>query len=79
MTEKQFSILRTTIIGAAVFIGGAVLHLGREEIGMLFMVFGSILMLKDVIIGALVRILEGNLATSNTDDREKEEQTNDPN
>lgn len=76
MTEKQFSALRTTIIGAAFFIGGALLYLEQEEIGVLFMALGGILMLKDAILSILINVLEGSITPDTTGDREKEEQKN---
>ena len=48
MTDKQFSSLRTNIIGAALFIGGAVL-LGKIPGALLILLIGVVMMLKDAL------------------------------
>ena len=50
MTDKQFSSLRTTVIGAALFIGGAIMSLTGENFAVLIMVAGCILLVKDLVI-----------------------------
>ena len=49
MTNKQFSSLRTTLIGAAFFIGGAIL-LRTDDFAIFIMIVGCILLLKDPVI-----------------------------
>ncbi len=71
MTDQQFSSLRTTITGAAFFIGGAVISLTGENFAVLIMVVGCILMGKDFVIGLLMKDEAGNQV------EEKEEQTYD--
>ena len=51
MTDKQFSSLRTTIIGTAFFIGGAILSLTGEDFAVFIMIVGCILLLKDPVTG----------------------------
>ena len=50
MTDKQFSSLRTTFIGATLFIGG-ILLLGKFDvvIALLVLLVGLVLLLKDQI------------------------------
>ena len=55
MSEKQFSTLRVTLTGAAFFIGGAVLALEEWEQGVLFMVLGGILLVKDALLWAAAK------------------------
>ena len=50
MTDKQFSVLREAITGAALFIGGAVLFLESESFGVLSMIAGGVFLLKDYLI-----------------------------
>ncbi len=74
MTEKQFSILRAAITGAALFIGGAILFLESESFGVLSMIAGGVFLLKDYLI-AIYR--PDGQASGKTE--EKEEQTNEAN
>ena len=49
MTDKQFSVLRTIIVGAAFFSGGAILF-PDSDFGVLFMIAGGVLLVKDYLI-----------------------------
>ena len=49
MTDKQFSVLRTLIVGAAFFSGGAILF-PDSDFGVLFMIAGGVLLVKDYLI-----------------------------
>ena len=71
MTDKQFSSLRTTIIGAAFFIGGAIISLTGENFAVLIMVVGCVLLIKDFLISFFMTYGVDNHA------EEKEEQTDD--
>ena len=73
MTDKQFSSLRTTITGAAFFIGGAIISLTGENFAVLIMVAGCILLIKDFVISLWMK----NEADNKSE--EKEEQTYDSN
>ena len=50
MTDKQFSILRTIVVGAAFFVGGAILFSENENFSVVFMITGGILLVKDYLI-----------------------------
>lgn len=75
MTEKQFSALRITVIGAAFFIGGAVFTLTNREYGVLFMALGGLLLVKDALIRGLIWFLnfDGNMPKNYTEIKEREE------
>ena len=73
MTDKQFSILRTVIVGATFFIGGAILF-PDSDFGVLFMIAGGVLLVKDY----LIEIYRPGGQDSEKAE-EKEEQDNDSN
>ena len=73
MTDKQFSVLRTIIVGAAFFSGGAILF-PDSDFGVLFMIAGGVLLVKDY----LIEIYRPGGQDSEKVE-EKEEQDNDPN
>ena len=49
MTDKQFSILRTVIVGATFFIGGAILF-PDSDFSVFIMIAGGVLLVKDYLI-----------------------------
>jgi len=67
MTDKQFSSLLTTIVGAALFVSGAVI-LTYDDFSKLLMIFGGVLMGKEVLISFIIRFMG---------DTEKEDDKND--
>ena len=60
MSEKQFTALRVTLTGAAFFIGGAVYSLEEWEPGVLLMVLGGILLIKDAVRWSISKWVEEN-------------------
>ena len=62
MTDKQFASLRTTVIGAAFFIGGSIISLTGENFAVLIMVAGCILMVKDFVVSFWMKDEAGNQA-----------------
>ncbi len=73
MSEKQFSALRVTLTGAAFFIGGAVLALEEWEQGVLFMVLGGILLVKDALLWAATKWVEENAGVDDKETKEKDD------
>ena len=75
MTDKQFSAIRTVIIGAAFFIGGAIVALINPEYGTLFMILGGLLLAKDVLIRGLIWFLnfDGNMPQNSTETEKKDD------
>ena len=71
MTDKQFSSLRTTMIGAAFFIGGAIISLTGENFAALIMLVGCILLIKDFVVSLWMKAEAVNKA------EEKEEKKHD--
>ncbi|MDE7219793.1 MAG: hypothetical protein K2O45_09255 [Oscillospiraceae bacterium] len=49
MTDKQFSVLRTIVVVTAFFSGGAILF-PDSDFGVLFMIAGGVLLVKDYLI-----------------------------
>ena len=62
MTDKQFSSLQTTMIGAAFFIGGAIISLTGEDFAVPILVVGCILLIKDFVISLWMKAEAGNKA-----------------
>lgn len=73
MTDKQFSILRTIVVGTAFFIGGAILF-PNSDFSVLFMIGGGVLLVKDYLIAIYRPGSQGGEKA-----KEKEEQDHDPN
>ena len=73
MTDKQFSVLRTIIVGAAFFSGGAILF-PDSDFSVFIMIAGGVLLVKDY----LIEIYRPGGQDSEKVE-EKEEQDNDPN
>ena len=73
MTDKQFSILRMVIVGAALFIGGAILF-PDSDFSVFIMIAGGVLLVKDY----LIEIYRPG-GQDGEKAKEKEEQDNDSN
>ena len=78
MTDKQLTGLRTTLTGAALFIGGALIPEPNGGLGMLSMLAGLILMLAEAV-GTVFWHWFKTLGDEIPQKKESEEQTNDPN
>ena len=78
MTDKQLTGLRTTLTGAALFIGGALIPEPNGGLGMLSMLAGLILMLAEAE-GKVFWHWFKTLGDEIPQKKESEEQTNDPN
>ena len=73
MTDKQFSILSTVMVGATFFIGGAILF-PDSDFSVFIMIAGGVLLVKDY----LIEIYRPGGQDSEKAE-EKEEQDNDSN
>ena len=73
MTDKQFSILRTVIVGASFSFGGALMF-PDWDFSVFIMIAGGVLLVKDY----LIEIYRPGGQDSEKAE-EKEEQDNDPN
>ena len=62
MTDKQLTGLRTTLTGAALFIGGALIPEPNGGLGMLSMLAGLILMLAEAVGKVLPFLMEEELS-----------------
>lgn len=69
MTDKQFSALLTTITGAALFVGGAVMEI-YTEYGLIGILFGGILMAKDTLVPFLADFVNSYNSTFKEDKKE---------
>ncbi len=78
MTEKQSSGLRTTITGAALFIGGAILPVHGNQWGEISMLAGLLLMLGEPV-GKIFLHWFNSLSEEPAQPKEMEEQKNDSN
>ena len=69
MTDKQFHILRRTVIGAALFIGGAIIYPARWW-RTVFMLVGIIMMFAEEL--QLPRFIEWFAAPPKTENEKKD-------